>query len=138
VSLAKLKVASTDLGITCSSVSEELLYQQQLMSTKIFGEFQLDVQGFGNDRNHNENNNLASETASRRESILMAVKLYSISDFLQMPEEVLEKMRFTVRNPLGPEESHPSLHLKVRIIKYVRSGKAKKIVQFIDVSKDIS
>mmetsp|Transcript_26240 Transcript_26240/g.40046 ORF Transcript_26240/g.40046 Transcript_26240/m.40046 type:complete len:109 (-) Transcript_26240:1802-2128(-) len=108
------------------------------MSTKIFGEFQLDVQGFGNDRNHNENNNLASETASRRESILMAVKLYSISDFLQMPEEVLEKMRFTVRNPLGPEESHPSLHLKVRIIKYVRSGKAKKIVQFIDVSKDIS
>ncbi len=86
-----------------------------MLSSKIFGEFQLDVQGFENDRTHIENNN-NSETVSRRESIVIPAKRFSIDDFLQMPEEALEQMWCTVRSPLDLEEGQPLLYLKVRII----------------------
>ena len=52
------------------------------MHAKIFTEFQLEIQGFGKDRNHKEVSD--SEIVSRKSSV---AKRYSIRDFFNMEEE---------------------------------------------------
>ena len=59
-------------------------------------------------------------------------------DFLQMDEELLEDMRFTLSySSENVKINKPSFHMKANIIKYIKGGQIKQIIQLIDMSKDI-